>query len=66
MLAFFALWVATIIEVSISRFKSKNDKWIWLLVVILAGLIGCIFYYVMGRKNRIRDDAEEAGNGSER
>lgn len=54
-LAIFALWLATIIEVSISKFPSKGDKWLWLIVVILLGGIGCLIYFIAGRKHRITE-----------
>ncbi|MGC9309072.1 MAG: PLDc N-terminal domain-containing protein [Candidatus Nanoarchaeia archaeon] len=40
-------WIFMIVDVAKRKFKQENDKVIWILVVILAGLIGAIIYYFM-------------------
>jgi hypothetical protein len=55
LLAIFSFWAATIIEVAISSFSSKYAKLLWILVVVLLGIIGCLIYIVAGRKYRIKN-----------
>ena len=41
----FIFWIFMIIDVAKRDFKQENDKIIWILVVILAGIIGALIYY---------------------
>ncbi len=52
-LAFFAVWVWSLIDVIRSDFKGENDKLIWILVIVLAGILGSVIYFFVGRKNKI-------------
>jgi hypothetical protein len=48
------IWIAAIIDVVKSRFDSSTTKTIWLLVVIFAGILGAIIYYIAGRQFKIK------------
>ncbi|MEK6840228.1 MAG: PLDc N-terminal domain-containing protein [Nanoarchaeota archaeon] len=46
-------WVWMIIDCAQRNFKNKNDKIIWILVVVLLHSIGAFIYYiVIKRKNK--------------
>ncbi len=38
-------WIFMIVDVAKRKFKNDNDRVLWLLVVILAGVVGAIIYY---------------------
>jgi len=40
-------WIFMIVDVVQRKFKNENDQVLWILVVILAGIIGAIIYYFM-------------------
>jgi len=47
--------IATIIAL-IDILKNKfngNDKIVWILVVLFTGLLGAIFYFALGRKQKL-------------
>lgn len=62
-IAAFAVWIWALVDVvrvpDDSMFKSGN-KLIWVLVVVLAGLIGAIVYLIVGRP---AGGAPSAGRG---
>ncbi len=41
----FIFWIFMIVDVAKRQFKQENDKILWILVVILAGIIGALIYY---------------------
>lgn len=41
----FIFWIFMIVDVAKRNFKSESDKIVWILVVILAGIIGALIYY---------------------
>lgn len=43
-------WIFMIVDVAKRKFKNESDKVLWILVVILAGLIGAIVYYFVVKK----------------
>jgi len=43
-------WIFMIIDVAKRKFKNENDRVLWILVVILAGIIGAIVYYFVVKK----------------
>ena len=47
----FIFWIFMIIDVANRKFKSENDKIVWILVVILAGIIGALIYYFVIKKS---------------
>lgn len=49
------IWVLAIIEIVQSEFTDKNERLVWLLLVILLPLVGTILYFAIGRKQRLED-----------
>jgi formate hydrogenlyase subunit 3/multisubunit Na+/H+ antiporter MnhD subunit len=47
-------WIWMIIEVATKEPENGNDKIVWILVVILAGVIGAAVYYFVRRPERIK------------
>ncbi len=53
MIGAFVFWIVMLIDVVQRKFPKENDKIIWILVVVLAGIIGALIYYFMvKRKDR--------------
>jgi TctA family transporter len=49
-LAFFAGWIWMLLDVvqrDENTFKSKDEKLLWVLIVVLGGWIGVLPYYIM-------------------
>ncbi|MBU0466842.1 MAG: PLD nuclease N-terminal domain-containing protein [Nanoarchaeota archaeon] len=38
-------WIWMIVDCAQRNFKNENDKILWILVIVLAGIIGAIIYY---------------------
>jgi hypothetical protein len=53
-LGMFILPIIALIDILSSRFK-ENDKLIWVLVVVLFNIIGSILYFILGRKQKIKN-----------
>lgn len=52
-IALFVFWIWMIVDCAERDFKKKDDKIVWLLVVILVQIIGAIIYYfAVKRKNK--------------
>ena len=49
----FLFWIFTIADILKSDFKNSANKSAWLLVVILLPIIGLLFYYSLGRKQKL-------------
>lgn len=49
-IALLGFWIWMLIDCAQRTFPGENDKLIWILVVVLAGWIGAIIYYFVGRK----------------
>jgi len=47
----FVFWIFMIVDVAKRNFKKENDKIVWILVVVLAGIIGAIIYYFVIKKS---------------
>ena len=43
-------WILMLINVIQRKFKNENDKVMWVLIVVLAGIIGALIYYFMIKK----------------
>lgn len=53
----FVFWIFMIIDVAKRKFKQNTDKVVWILVVILAGVIGAaIYYFVVKRKDKKKEN----------
>ena len=46
----FIFWIFMIIDVAKRDFKKENDKILWILVIVLAGIIGALIYYFVIKK----------------
>lgn len=46
----FVFWIFMVIDVAKRKFKNDNDKILWILVIVLAGIIGAIIYYFVIKK----------------
>lgn len=60
-LASLGLMIWSVIEIATKQFVSKNDKIIWLLIILLLGGIGSIAYLtqrkkLLAEKNPVDDD----------
>ena len=49
---FFLFWGWTLADILKNNFK-KNYKLIWIIVVALIPILGAIFYFMTGRKQKI-------------
>lgn len=56
-IASLGLLIWAVVDIAKSDFPG-NGKMIWLLVVLLAGLIGVIIYFAVGRAQKIPKGAE--------
>lgn len=58
MIAFLAIiplliWLWALIDVLKSNFKDNTVKILWVLVIILLPVLGCILYLIIGRSQRL-------------
>ncbi|MBJ2173141.1 PLDc_N domain-containing protein [Aureibaculum sp. A20] len=51
----FAFWFFAIFDILKSSFK-KNDKIVWILVVLFLPILGTIFYFIVGRNQKLELD----------
>jgi uncharacterized membrane protein len=52
-IASLVFWIIMLIDVVKRDFRKEDDKILWVLVVVLAGVIGAIIYYfVVKRKDK--------------
>lgn len=47
-------WIWMIVEVATKEPENGNDKIVWILVVVLAGVIGAAVYYFVRRPERMK------------
>ncbi len=40
-------WILMLVDCVKRQFKGENDKILWILIIVLAGIIGAIIYYFM-------------------
>lgn len=46
-------WIFMIVDAAQRKFKQENDKIAWILIVVLAGIIGAaIYYFVIKRPDK--------------
>ena len=45
-------WIWMLIDCATSEFKGKNDKIVWILIIILLHIVGALVYYVIIKKKR--------------
>lgn len=46
----FVFWILMIVDCAKRKFKNENDRVVWILVIVLAQLIGAIIYYFVVKK----------------
>ncbi|PIN77998.1 hypothetical protein COV15_00650 [Candidatus Woesearchaeota archaeon CG10_big_fil_rev_8_21_14_0_10_34_12] len=46
-IAVFVFWIVMLVDALQRRFKGKNEKLLWVLVLIFASWIGAIIYYFL-------------------
>ena len=47
------LWIFMLIDVIKREFKGKDEKLVWVLILVLTGVIGAFIYYFYGRKQGV-------------
>ncbi len=52
-LIYIGLWIYSLIDIMKSSFE-KNDKMIWILVVLFVPILGPILYMFLGRKQKLK------------
>lgn len=52
-LAFIGLWIYCIADIARSRFHNENNKLIYILVTVLAPVIGVILYLAIWKKEKV-------------
>ena len=57
--AFFCVWLVTIIDIVSSDFKTNADKIIWFFFTILIPPIGILLYCIIGRAQKIYSGDED-------
>lgn len=56
----FVFWIFMIIDCAKRKFDNENERIAWILIVVLAGVIGAVIYYfVVKRKGKARGNAKE-------
>ena len=53
-LAAFAFWVWCVIDCARYETDADNNKLIWLIVIGFGGVIGCVVYYFVRHRPRVR------------
>ncbi len=56
---FLFYWISALIEIIRSEFKTSEDKYVFLILIILLPLIGTIVYYAYGREHRLNYHSEQ-------
>ncbi len=49
-IASFVFWIAMLIDCLKKKFSKDNDKIVWVLVLVFAGIIGAVIYYFVAKK----------------
>ena len=47
------MWLAAVINIVRSRFRSDTDRLLWIVVVTLAPVIGVVLYLFLGKKYKL-------------
>ncbi len=55
MLGILAIFIYAIVDVIKSEFENSINKVIWLLLILFLGPIGIILYFIIGRKQKIKN-----------
>ena len=46
----FIFWIYMIVDAAQRKFKQPNDQIVWILVIVLAQIVGAIIYYFVIKK----------------
>ncbi len=46
-------WIAALVDIIRSRFRSDTDRLLWIVVVTLAPALGALLYLFLGRKYKL-------------
>jgi len=46
----FLVWIAALIDCVKRQFDGENEKLIWVLIIVLAGWIGALIYFCIGKE----------------
>ena len=49
-IASMVFWIMMLIDAVQRKFSKENDKILWVLVIVLAGIIGALLYYFMVKR----------------
>jgi prolipoprotein diacylglyceryltransferase len=52
-------WIWMIIDCAKRDFKNETEKIVWILVIVLAGLIGAIIYYFVIKASKTKGVAKK-------
>jgi len=50
----FVFWILMLVDCAKRNFKNENDKIVWILVIVLAGIIGAIIYYFVVKRDDLK------------
>jgi hypothetical protein len=53
-IVFLVVWIWALVDAVSNEPSEGNDKLIWILIIVLAGIIGAIIYLAVRRPERIR------------
>jgi hypothetical protein len=53
-LGFLVLFIYALVDVIKSEFENSTNKVIWLLLLLFAGPIGIILYFIIGKKQKVK------------
>ncbi len=45
-------WITMLVDCAARKFKNKNDKIVWILIVIFTHVIGAIMYYMVIKRKK--------------
>lgn len=49
--ASFIFWIVMLVDAIQRKFKSTNDKIVWVLVIIFTHIVGAVIYYFLVKKH---------------
>ena len=55
----FILWLWAVIDALKSKFETDIIKLMWVAILFLVPVIGILFYFFIGRKQKIKEDTRK-------